>query len=279
MNLVRAALHEAVDASSIPEGDLRATHTAFDRICDIELAVMLETYREAYVHKLRATERLATLGELAASIGHDLRNPLAVIETSLHLLGRKVEGDARAAKHLARIQSQVTISNTIITDLLELARDRPAERAPVDVSTVLDEALASLPESDRVIVTASAEPGLPPASIDAGQVRQLLVNLIVNGAQSVTREGGSGHVWVHAAREGAGALLLRIEDDGPGVDPAVLPHIFEPLFTTRATGIGLGLSICRRIAEKHGGNITAEARPEGGARFTTVLPLAFGGEP
>lgn len=275
MNLIREGLHDALEASGWTGDRLRAGHVAIDRICDIELAIMIETYREAYISRIRSTERLATLGQLAASIGHDLRNPLAVIETSVHLLKRRAGDDPKVSRHVGRIGDQVTICGGIIDDLLELARDRPPVRQSVDVRALIEEAIGSVPHPSTVRVEVDVPADMPRALVDPGQMRQMIVNLALNGVQAVSQEPGqTGIVWVRALNED-GTLILRVQDDGPGISEEALGRLFEPLFTTRARGIGLGLALCRRIVEKHGGTIVGRNRARGGAELEARLPAAL----
>ncbi len=275
MNVVRRGLHAAFRAVPSKPVPAELGHAALDRILDLELAVMLETYREAYDARLRTHERLATIGQLAATIGHELRNPLGVIESSLHLLKRRgADEDPRAAKHLERIQTQVSLSNAIIGDLLALARDRAPERAPTDIRAVIREAVAELPLlGARLELELPSD--LPLVSVDAGQMRQMVSNLVTNAFQSVGATGRTGRVSVRASVREA-ELVLEVEDEGAGFDAAVQARLFEALFTTKPRGVGLGLALCKRIADKHGGTITAARRSEGGALFTVCIPDAVG---
>lgn len=275
MNLIREGLHEALENSDFDGERVAGAHRAIDRICDIELAMMLETYREAYVARIRSTERLATLGQLAASIGHDLRNPLAVIETSLHLLRRRVTEDPRAVRHLGRIGDQVALCGSIISDLLELARDREPIRTAAPFGPLVEEALGAVPGSPGVSVEMDIPEGLPPVRVDAGQLRQVVVNLVSNAVQAAEQDGRDagerGAVQVRAWAEGD-ALLFAVRDDGPGLTDEARARLFEPLFTTRAKGIGLGLALCKRIVDKHGGSIHGHNHGGGGAEFIVRLP-------
>jgi len=275
MNVVRMNLHEAIELRLPPRAtapELReAALGAVDRILDIELAIMLETYAEAYLQRTRAVERLATLGQLAASIGHELRNPLAVMETSLHLLRRAAGDDPKLQRHTERIGSQVDVCSEIITDLLDLARDRPLERRRVAPGQVLADALALVPASDVRVEVALEEP-LPDVAVDPGQLRQVLSNLISNAVAATQGHGEKVTVRVRVAR---GELRIEVDDEGMGIPDAVRERLFEPLFTTRAKGIGLGLSLCQRIVDKHQGSIVASNRPEGGARFEVRLPAVL----
>jgi two-component system, NtrC family, sensor histidine kinase HydH len=270
MNLIREELHTALDAAEEwPAERLYAAHRTIDKLCDMELAIMLETYREALIARAKDAERLATIGQIAASIGHELRNPLAVMQTSVHMLGRRLPSDDHTSKHLGRVRDQVALCNAIISDLLDLARDRPADRQPTDVGIVTRDAALSVPHTDALAVVSHVADGLPLVAVDPGQFRQLVVNLVLNAVQA---QGGTGRVDVRLVVT-ADTLVLGIEDSGPGMTPAVLERLFEPLFTTRATGTGLGLALCRRIVEKHGGTIAANNRAEGGAAFVVRIPL------
>ncbi len=273
MNLVRAGLHRALDASDeVTDEERRRGHVALDRICDIELAIMLETYRERYVERQRANERLATIGQLAASIGHELRNPLAVMETSLHLLRRRVTDDERARRHFDKIAQQIGVSSAIIEDLLSLARDRPPERNAVALAEIARDAKEGLPTIGAEVVIDM--PDLPPVWLDRTQFRQVLVNLIGNAAEAIGSSGRGAHVWVRARIDDDAGLVLSVTDDGPGFAPEVRARLFEPLVTTRRSGAGLGLALCARIVEKHRGTIEAEDPDGGGARIVIRIPDA-----
>ncbi|MEM1418867.1 MAG: protoglobin domain-containing protein [Myxococcota bacterium] len=278
MNVLRTGLQEVIrdEAPRAGWSDARreATRIALDMLIDIELAVMLETYREDFSERLRSTERLAALGQLAATIGHELRNPLAVIDTSLHLLQRRVKDDPKADRHAKKIGAQVVVCGEIITDLLMLARDRPPERHPSPVGPIVGSALEGIPHAG-VKLRARLQDDLPAAHVDAGQIRQVVANLVSNAVSAVQGHGeGEGEVLLTANRE-RDVLALEVLDDGPGISPEVRARLFEPLFTTRAKGVGLGLALVRRVVEKHGGHVDVRNRPEGGSCFRVTLPGSF----
>ncbi len=241
---------------------------AINQILDIELAIMLETYREDLMLKNRTAERLATIGQFAASIGHELRNPLGVMESSVFLLREHLGTTAeepKVRKHLDRIALEVKRSNKTIQDLLELARNRPPTRHSTDVRKLV----ASAIELTAVPATVEILTSIPPEStldVDGDQLRQVLVNLITNSIQAMS---GKGKVWLDVTRE-ADATLLRVRDAGPGIAVEVRSRIFEALFTTKAKGSGLGLALCRRIVEAHGGSIVVEPTSEGASFLITV---------
>jgi signal transduction histidine kinase len=259
-------------ASALPPVTAERMITALHQILDMELAIMLETYREDLLAKNRTAERLATIGQFAAGIGHELRNPLGVVESSAFLLARRLEmlkiADPGLMKHLEKITTEVQRSNKTITDLLELARSRPLTRRKISADFLLSQAIATahLPAAVEVVVNGAA--GVEVDS-DPDQLPRVLANLLVNAGQAMD---GKGHVWVDVRREGAGAVL-RVRDEGPGVSADVRNRIFEALFTTKAKGTGLGLALCRRIVDAHGGKLTLEPS-ESGAIFQITIPDA-----
>jgi two-component system, NtrC family, sensor histidine kinase HydH len=250
---------------------VRRISTALHQILDLELAIMLETYREDLVTKNRNAERLATIGQFAASIGHELRNPLGVMESSLFLLrqhlGPEAAGARNVVKHLDRIGGEITRANKTIHDLLDLARNRPPQRERTDIRTLVKTttAVALLPPGVAIEITTPS--GLT-VEVDRGQFQQVLINLFTNASQSM---GGEGRISVEGEALPSGGARLRVRDNGPGVPAEVRHRIFEALFTTKAKGSGLGLALCRRIIEAHGGTIELEST-ERGASFVITLP-------
>jgi C4-dicarboxylate-specific signal transduction histidine kinase len=173
------------------------------------------------------------------------------------------------------LRDQVELSSGIISDLLELARDRPLNRAAIaDMRAVLEVALQEVPRSPGVLLTIDIAADLAPPELDENQLRRLTVNLVTNAFQALA-DRTEGQIRLSAQRE-QDALLLVVEDNGPGVAEELRHRLFEPLATTRAKGLGLGLALCRRIAEKHGGDIRAQlSRLLGGARFEVRLAHAY----
>ncbi|MFT3927693.1 MAG: HAMP domain-containing sensor histidine kinase [Myxococcales bacterium] len=275
MNLVREGLHLGLEAAQCSNKQL--AHAAIDKICDIELAIMLQTYSEDYATRLRDNERLVALGQLAGFIGHELRNPLAVMETSLHLLKKRLpETDENVLRHLGKLSEHLTISSSIIAALLELARDRPVERVPVQLATMLTAVTETLPGMDTVQLSIEIAPGLPEAKLDDKQMRHLVGNLVTNAIQELDGlpPEAPRRVVIRARRD-KDVLLLSVDDSGKGIPEAIRHRLFEPLATTKAKGLGLGLALCRRIAEKHQGHIRAVRSPLGGASFEVYLPGSF----
>jgi signal transduction histidine kinase len=246
--------------------------TSICRIIDLELAMLLESYRHSLLDRLMATERLSTIGQLVASIGHELRNPLSTIETSAYLLAQKLSragesaADPQVIRNLEKIRHQVRIATKIVSDLLELAKNRPPRRQPVALSVVVRASVEGLrlPESVHLDVSVPADLVV---YVDADQLRIVLVNLISNALDAVS---GSGTISILAA-ESMGGLSLRVTDDGPGIAQPAREKIFQALYTTKTNGNGLGLPLCRRIAEAHGGCLGLEPSDRG-ASFHLWLP-------
>jgi signal transduction histidine kinase len=268
MNVIRAELDALAQARLGGTPALAPTRTAVGKVLDLELAIMLHTYRDDLLAQQARVERLSTFGQLVGSIGHDLRNPLGVIETSLFILRGRVGEDERARKHVDRIKEQLDLANGIITNLLDMIRNRPLAREPVALAEVVAGAAAAVKRPPGVALALEGVEALPPVEGDPVQLRQILVNLVENAVHAASPEG---RVVVRGRLDGAD-VLLDVEDTGRGVDPSVRARLFEPLITTKERGIGLGLALVKRIAERHGGGVAYADREGGGARFTVRLP-------
>ncbi len=271
MNVLRRELDTTLSEQASLSGSERTTaRTALGRILDLELAIMLHTYREDLLAQRARAERLATFGQMAASIGHELRNPLGVIETSLFLLRSRVQNDERANRQVERIGQQVGIASGIITGLLELVRDKPLTKEEVRLDQVIENAVALVQKPLGLNLHVEGIDTLPRILGDAGQLRQAFTNLIENAIQAAATDAPA--VWV-VGTVVDGRALISVEDNGAGVDASILSRLFEPLITTKSSGTGLGLSLVQRIAERHGGTVEYAPR-ERGARFVVALPIA-----
>ena len=273
MNRIRSRLIEIVHRS-VP-GDVEhriAVARALNQILDLELAIMLDTYRENYIEKVRAAERLATIGQLAASIGHELRNPLGIIDSSLYLIRQRMTreniDDPQLVKHWDKITAQVKHCSKTINNLLDLARDRPPTRRPVPLHSLIQRARELSAPAAGIEVAVIAPDDLK-LFADPDDLLHVLSNLLLNAAQA---QGASGRIEIEAAPF-KGGVEIRVRDQGPGVPPENRERIFEALFTTKARGTGLGLALCRRIIFAHGGEIHLESRGPG-ACFRIWLPGA-----
>jgi len=242
---------------------------AVDCLFDLELAIMFQTYQADFAERLRRRERLATIGQLAASIGHDLRNPLGVIESSLFILGRRPQDDPRVTKHLDRIAKQVQTCGRIVNDLLDMARNQPPRLQSVSLAKLVADVAEQVPVPASVSVAFDV-PAHPHVVLDPGLTQQALVNVLSNAVRALQPAGGRIQVW---ARIDDDCVEITVVDDGPGFDPSIMPLAFEPLVTTRAKGIGLGLALVKSIIERHGGHVRGSNVATGGARIDIVLPV------
>ncbi|HYR09777.1 MAG TPA: response regulator [Longimicrobium sp.] len=225
---------------------------------------------------LRERDKLFTLGLLAGGVAHDLNNPLAVISAHAQILLRRA-ADEESAEQLRDIIGAVDRCSRIVGDLLNFARRHPVERGPVDAADVLR---ATLGMRERKLATSGVEvqaelpPGLPLVAGDWHQLQQVFLNVIVNAEQALHDRGGTLRVTASETAEPERSVIVEIWNDGPPIPPDVLPHIFDPLFTTKAgdEGTGLGLFICRRIVREHGGWMDVRSGDDGTA-FTVRLPV------
>jgi two-component system sensor histidine kinase HydH len=270
MNVLRSELGGiAYQAFRAEPERLQLVGSALGKILDLELAAMLHTYREDLLAQQARAERLSTFGQLAGSIGHELRNPLSVMASSLYLLRGRVDDDPWARKHVDRISEQVDVASGIISNLLDMIRERPLTREPVHLAEVVEGAAASVRREPEVALAIDGLEGLPAVEGDAVQLRQVFTNLIENAVHAASPRG---EVWI---RGGCANRLVsvEVEDTGPGVDAITRERLFEPLVSTKERGVGLGLALVKRIAERHGGGVDYADRPGGGARFIVHLPV------
>ncbi|HET6763970.1 MAG TPA: response regulator [Longimicrobiaceae bacterium] len=227
---------------------------------------------------LREREKLSSLGLLASGVAHDINNPLAVIYGHAQLLLRR-DPDPAAEDHVHAIMQGVERCRRIVGDLLDFARGRPGRHEPVELPDLVRSTLALRERELRdtgIGVNVDLPEGLPGVLGDAHQLQQVFLNVILNAEQALRDAGRTLRISAGArAPDDAdgGWVTVEIFNDGPPISPEVLPRIFEPFFTTKPKdeGTGLGLAISRRIVREHGGEITAEPRPDGTA-FLITLP-------
>jgi two-component system, NtrC family, sensor histidine kinase HydH len=268
MNVLRRELSKRIGKHLLSQpSELEVAQNALTRILDLELAIMLQTYREDLEAQKARTERLSTFGQVVASIGHELRNPLGVAESSVFLLEKRIGQDPSARKHVQRIGEQIAVANGIVGALLDLVRDRPMNSQQLSLSEVVESAVDRVQRPAGVKVEVKPLDGLRVLG-DAAQLRQVFVNLVQNAVEAC---GESGAVLIEG-RTVEGKIELAVEDTGHGLDASVKARLFEPLITTKSKGVGLGLALVRRITERHGGTIVHVPPPTRGARFVLTLP-------
>lgn len=238
---------------------------------------LYEDLRRSYAELARAQEelvkreRLAALGELSAVVAHEVRNPLGVIYNAMGPLRRllRPEGDAKTLLDI--VGEEAERLNRIVSDLLDFARPHEPVLEEVSLRELLDELLDRMkgdPAARQVALAVDLPPELPPLPLDAGMIRRAFLNLVQNAMQA-SPEGGT--VRVSARADGDG-VTVEIADRGPGVPEELREKIFQPFFTTRANGTGLGLAVVKRIVEEHRGRVEVTSPPGGGATVSVWLP-------
>lgn len=281
MNVIRTRLATLIEELSLP--GRRAALEALHKLLDLELAIMNDTYREDLVTRLRAVEQaqyqaqlsrsehLAAVGELAASLAHEIKNPLAGISGAIQILGGELAEDHPHKEIIAESLRQIDRLDAAVKDLLVYARPRPPVTARVPVDQLLQRALVLLREEPSfrgVRVHCEGVDSGAFVAVDASQVHQVLTNLLINAAHACQHNGTIRCRILPCT----GATKITIEDDGIGMPREVLNRAFEPFYTTKAKGTGLGLAICKRIVEAHGGTIALDSEPGRGTRVTIHLP-------
>lgn len=234
-----------------------------------------ETQRQLF-----QSEKLAALGKLSAGIAHEIRNPLTSIKILIHSLVDEQATETSREKDLAVIEAEIGRVNKIIKQFLDFARPRPPSLEPMEVRAILEETLALLVyemEAQKISLERSYAPDIPPVPMDREQMKQVFLNLLLNAIQAMER-GGNLRVairWKPAPSGDGGRSVaeIAVQDTGPGMAEDIRSRIFEPFFSTKEEGIGLGLPIAQRIVEEHGGQIRVESRVGEGTTFTILLPI------
>ena len=223
--------------------------------------------------------RLAAIGELAAAVAHEIRNPLGAVSNCVQMLRDSPNLQPDDIELLEIVSQETTRLAAIVSDFLAFGRPRPPDLAPLEVQGLLEETIELLQRDAARTAGVTVTLHCPPSPLvvrgDADQLRQVFLNLLVNACDAMRPRGGSLEVRAELRREG---VVVSVADTGPGIPPQALERIFEPFFTTRPHGTGLGLAIARRIVESHRGTLDVASPPGGGALFTCLLPAASPGE-
>jgi hypothetical protein len=220
---------------------------------------------ESHEKQIQQASKLATIGELAASIAHEIRNPLAGIGAAVEVLSEN--RDPHEREIVSEIRRQITRLNNTLRELLDFSRQREADVAPCEVGELIRPMLALVrpdAQKQQVRIVEEIAPDLPPIAVDAGQVQQALLNIMLNGIQAMP----AGGTLLVGANVIDGTLRVTVRDTGVGIAAENLAKIFSPFFTTKHQGTGLGLAITRSIVEKNQGVIKVTSQVGHGTTFT-----------
>ena len=248
------------------------------------------TQVEQLVERERLRDRLASLGEMAAGIAHELKNPLAGIEVMASLLRRQVQNAPAAQSLVADILSEAKLANSIVVEMLEFVRPVRLQMEKIDISDVVQQSITLAESKVRrgdVEVRTDIESGLPTVEADSHQLMQVFTNLLANAFEALE---GKGNVLIRAFASAiepdptlvgdqppTPTIVVDVADDGPGLPIEARDKIFDPFFTTKPQGSGLGLAIVRKIVDAHDGRIDVHSEPHKGTRFRVTLPVTGAG--
>lgn len=254
----------AIENARLVEGLEALTSTLEDRV--LERTWELERAQE----ELLRSERMASLGRLAATVAHELRNPLAVIRTSaFYLRNRLKDQGERVSRHLELIESQVHLSGKIVSDLLDFSRDAVPDRASVDLNRLLEGVLERVGLPEGVELALELDRDLPEVSADPLQIEQSVRNLVHNALEAMP---SGGRLTLRTSVDTT-AAVVEVADTGVGIPEEDRERIFDPLYTTRPEGCGLGLTLTRKLVRGHGGGLEFSSTVGRGTTFRILLPL------
>ncbi len=272
LSRLRRGLLRAIDQSWTGElAELLNTRASLNTLLDLDLAIIEDAYQTEFSRRQQQTERLATIGQVAGGVAHELRNPLNVVKTSVYfLLNMRQASPEKVKQHLERIDRQIGLADRVIAALSDFARLPVPEANPAPVRECLQEVLELNAVPASIAVSIECSDDVPPILGDARQLQIVFGNLVRN-ARDAMPDGGR---LTLSAIADDGDVLVSVADTGVGIPRETLERVTEPLYSTKARGIGLGLAITRSIVEKHGGQVQIESEPGVGSVFTIRLPAA-----
>ena len=240
-----------------------------------ELQVVYQELQNNLEHVKRAA-RMSALGHLSAGLAHEIRNPLASIEGAAAIVEQAPENEQQRKEFLGIIQEESRRLNRLVTHFLDFARPRPPELRPTDIGELLESVIKLVSQTaarTNIQFETQVRADLSPLRCDPEQLRQVVLNLILNAVQAMP-EGG--RVTVGAQQE-RGYLQIRVRDEGPGIAAEEVDSIYDPFFTTKEAGSGLGLPVAYQMVEQHGGELVLEENTGAGTCFLISLPTNDGG--
>ena len=222
--------------------------------------------------QMSRAEHLATLGELATGLAHEIRNPLAGIAGVIEIIGRDLPPTSPAREMVKDVRMEINQINRILSDLLETARPHPPQMMRSNLNTTVEHAVMLARQqvlSQPIKIVLEPAPALPEVEHDSDQIHQVVLNLLLNAVQAID---GAGTVRVTIGEQGDCARIA-VTDTGRGIPEQQLSQIFRPFYTTRGNGTGLGLSLVRRIVEEHHGHVNVSSEVGKGSTFEVLLPF------
>ena len=279
LSRLRSGLVRVIEQhGGLEPAELVATLQSLNQLLDLDLAIIEDAYQAEYVARLQRSERLAAIGQVAGGVAHELRNPLNVVKTSVYyLLNARSATEQKKSEHLQRIERHVALADGVVTALLSFAKMPVPNLQAFPLRPCLAEVLEINPVPPSCEVVLDCPPSLPLILADLDQVRIVFGNLVRNAHEAMPQGGRLG---ITAGGRGE-CVEVSVSDTGVGIPPDQLSHILEPLYSTKARGLGLGLAIARSILEKNQGSLRATSEPGRGSTFTVLLRAApaQGGEP
>jgi two-component system, NtrC family, sensor kinase len=262
------AMEEIPPISSV---DALAVRRSLNTLLDLDLAIIEDAYQAEYTARQQRSERLAAIGQVAGGIAHELRNPLNVIKTSVYyLLNARNATASKTVEHLQRIERHVVAADGVITALSNFAKLPLPELRPTRLAACVRELLELTPLPDHVRLVVDLPAGLPAVLADSEQIRIVVGNLVRNAREAMP-QGGQLTIRGRVAGD---TVEVDVADTGVGIAAENLPRILEPLYSTKARGLGLGLAIARAILEKNRGSLRVVSAPGLGSTFTVCLTTA-----
>jgi signal transduction histidine kinase len=273
LSRLRRGLLQALE-ESWPNGepaDGLAVRRSLNTLLDLDLAIIEDAYQAEHLLRQQRDERLAAIGQVAGGVAHELRNPLNVVKTSVYfLLNARNPSPEKWAEHLQRIERHVVLADGVITALSNFAKLPLPNLNPFPVEQCVREALEFNPLPDHVRVKVDCPPALPRVLADADQLRIVFANLIRNAREAMPQ---GGELTIAGSHNGE-HVDVAVADTGVGIAPENLAHVTEPLYSTKARGLGLGLAIARAILEKNKGSLRVASELGRGTTFTVRLTAA-----
>lgn len=267
----------AIGAHSLGPRDFTAAELQFLQITAQTLSASLvgsdHESEQRQKHLLRA-EQMMSLGQVAAGVAHELRNPLTAIKGLIQVNRKELEDRSMPAEDLRIIEHEIRRMERSLQNFLDFARPPVPKRQRLSLTPVIERVISLVQGRARKQHVSFEIPHLPSALwVDADQdlIQQLLLNLVLNALDAMPQ---GGMIHIECRPESDGRVLVNVSDTGPGIAPHILPVVFERFVSSKETGVGLGLPVSRRIAQEHGGDLTVENLPQGGASFTFQLPTA-----